>query len=253
MNLVYICIMIKFDVNTGNLVILSSKLERLNKSALPVSIRGTLNKAAFDLKTNTMPLSAKKNFVNRSSNFFKANSTVDKATGFNINSMKAETGFINSKLKGGNNYAVKDLEKQEQGGTIGGKSFIPINAARSGGSKNKLVSPRYRLNAIKNIVDSRKSKGKTKGQRFVQAAKFAGKGGFVLGEYKDKLILWRINSLNRTKNGKMKLTALYSYQENRTIHVNSSNFMKEATQKTESKMPQFYNEEAIRQFDKVIK
>ncbi|KKN42121.1 hypothetical protein LCGC14_0716250, partial [marine sediment metagenome] len=72
------------NVNTDEVVRYSNKLEKLHRSAFPIAIRGTLNNAAFDVKQKTMPVSAEKEFVNRQPNFFKANSKVNMAKGFNV-------------------------------------------------------------------------------------------------------------------------------------------------------------------------
>ena len=103
------------NINNDKTVIFTNTLEKLHRSALPVAIRGALNKAAFDLKQKTMPESADKAFVNRSKNFFKANSRVAMAKGFDIGSMKSVTGFTEGRLRGSNNFAVQDLEQQELG------------------------------------------------------------------------------------------------------------------------------------------
>jgi hypothetical protein len=94
-----------------------------------------LNKAAFDVKQNTMLKSAEASFVKRQPNFFKANSRVEMASGWDLDKMQATVGFNSSGLKGGsNNHAVEDLEQQERGGTIKSRSFIPTDSVPDGGS-----------------------------------------------------------------------------------------------------------------------
>ena len=87
------------NINSNAVVSYTNTLEKLHKSAFPVAIRETLNSAAFDVKKNTMPLSAKKSFIERQPTFFKANSKVDKATGFNTSTMKSTVGFFSNNLK----------------------------------------------------------------------------------------------------------------------------------------------------------
>jgi hypothetical protein len=238
------------NVNTDAVVAFSNKLEKLSRSAFPVAVRQTLNSAAFDVKKTTMPNAAKV-FENRSPNFFKANSTVKMAQGFNLRSMKSEVGFTGARLKGGSNFAVKDLGQQENGGAIKGKSFIPTNEARKGNSSTP-VRPMNRLSKVKGIIDARKGSG-TQGSRFNKAAAKAGRGGYVLANYKSKTILWRVNSVNRTKDRKWKLTAIYSYKENRSVKVKATGFMFKATKKTANDMEKTYIENAKRQFEKVLK
>lgn len=232
----------QLNINNNAVVAYTNKLEKIHKSALPVAIRETLNSAAFDVKKNTMPDVAKKTFINRSPNFFKANSKVEKASGFNIASMKATVGFFSNDLKGSNNYAVKDLEQQEDGGSINKKSFIPLKTARSGNSNNKLVKPNARLSAINKIIDVRKSKEKNKRQAFIKSAIAAGNNGFVLSGK----TLWKINSFKR--NGKINKTALYNFKKGRSINVKPTEFMKTASLESGQKMEM----EFIRQAEKQI-
>jgi hypothetical protein len=238
------------NINTDAVVKFTNTLEKMHKSALPVSIRGAINKAAFNTKQVTMPKIAERTFTNRQPNFFKANSRVEMAKGFDVKTMKAVVGFTSQSLKGGNNFAVKDLEDQEYGGTIKSKSFIPLDPARSGG-KNKPVRPGNRLASIKGIVDARKAKGKTQGQRFAQSVAFAGEKGHVLAEYRDKIILWRVNSLTRTKKGQFKLTPLYSFKESRSVQVNSTGFMKKASLESAESIEFFFIAEAKKQIEKL--
>ena len=127
----------QLNVNTDAVVAFTNKLEKLNRSAFPVAVRTALNSAAFHMKKDAIINSAKDNFIQRKPSFFKANSKVLPANGFDVNTMQSKVGFT------GNSQAVEDLEQQEQGGTIKGRSFLSIgdessnNPARSGGSYGK--------------------------------------------------------------------------------------------------------------------
>jgi hypothetical protein len=145
----YHLIGLKININSDAVVAHTNRLEKMHRSALPVAIRGTLNDAAFDTKTRTMPKSANQ-FKKRSPNFFKANSKFEKAVGFDVNSMKSIVGFYENKLTSkSTNYSVKDLEQQEHGGTIKKKSLIAMRPARS---NNKLVRPAFRLNNLNKLI-----------------------------------------------------------------------------------------------------
>lgn len=241
------------NINTDAVVRHTARLERMHKSNLPIAVRNTLNSAAFDVKTNTMPASAKATFTERNKTFFKANSKVQTATGFNLKSMKATVGFFSNKLKGGNNFAVKDLEQQEKGGKIKGRSFIPTDQAR-GGNNSKMVKPSNRFSKISGVkfIDARKgrTKGKSPGDRFHRAAGKAGKGGTVLAPYKGKMMLWRVNSIRKTKSNQWKLTPLYSFEKNRAVKVSKTNFMKSASLKSAKKMERVFIKEAEKRFKK---
>ena len=238
------------NINTDAVVAFTNKLEKMHRSALPVAIRGSLNSAAFDVKLKTMPISVKKEFKERNKTFFKANSRVAMARGFNVKSMKALIGFTGGRLKGGNNFAVKDLAQQEHGGTINKKSFIPTDKAR-GGNKAKPVRPSNRLSKINNIVNQKNLSGSRK-QRFIKAVHKAGKGGHVLGGTNaGQNTLFKVNSIG--KGGRFKLTPLYSYKEGRSVKVKPTHFMKKATILSGRKIEMFFIKEAKRQFERLRK
>ncbi len=246
----------KFNINTDEVVKFTNKLEKMHKSALPSAIRGTLNDAVRDVKTNTMLDESKKKFVNRSPNFFKSQSRYEKALGFNVDSMESSVGFVEGGLKGGDNYSVKDLEEQESGGTINKKSFIPLNTARISKSANKVVRANARLKSIKKIVNARNQKGKSKAEKFVNATLKAGIGGFVLGStINGENILWRVDSLKsnlKTRKFTPKLTPLYDFNKGRSIKVKATNFMHKASIYSAKKMNWFYEKQAKRQIEKLI-
>jgi len=236
------------NINTDAVVRHTNTLEKMHRSALPLAIRGALNNSAFDVKQKTMPLSAKNAFKERNKTFFKANSRVNRATGFNVKSMKATVGFFSNKLKGGDNFAIKDLEQQESGGSIDKKSFIPTDEAR-GESKVKLVRPRNRLSEINKIIKAKNFRGNKK-QRFIKAIHRAGKGGHVLGSsVMGENTLFKVNSL--TKKGKFKLTPLYDFKKGRKVGVKATGFMRKASLLSGSKIERFYIEQAKKQIQRL--
>jgi hypothetical protein len=240
----------KFRIDTKESEDFANKLQKMHRSAFPSAIRGTLNKTIFDVKTKTMPKSADDAFVKRQPNFFKANSRFENAIGFNINSMKAVVGFVENGLKGGNNYAVQDLEEQEHGGTIDKKSFIPLPGARKGGGMNGLVKPNSRLSGIKKLIDVRKIKTKNKRARFAAAMAIAGRGGHVLSER----TVWRVDSLRKTGKGVVyKKTKLYNFKKGRKVQVETTWFMRNASLRSAEKMYSVFELEANRQLSKLKK
>lgn len=237
----------RIDINSDALVVHTAKLERMRKYDLPLAIRGTLNSAAFDMKKTTIPISASKNFVQRKKTFFKSKSRVKTAQGFDITKMQSVVGFV------GDDQAIENLNQQETGGVIGGRSYIPQKKARVSNSQNKSVRANARLSRIRNIVDPRKVRGANSKERFVKSVIHAGKGGHVIGELKGKKVLWRVNSLKRDKMGHFKLTPLYSYSPGRSVNVRATHFMEEASDITEKKMDDFYYQNAQRRYDKALK
>lgn len=243
--------MIKFNVDTDAVIKLTNNLEKLSKSAFPIAVRGTLNSLAFDVKKNTMPKSALI-FKRREKNFFKANSTVHMAKGFNIKSMESKVGFTDNRA---DNKAVEDLEQQEHGGIIGGRKYIPVNTSRVSKKNNKKVSAKNRLGriGIKNIVRTKDVSGKNEKEKFVKSIMKAGKGGFIQSEFRGVKMVWRINNLKRNKKGRFNLTAVYIVNDSKKVKVKGTGFMKKATEKTSKKAADFYIEQAERRFERALK
>lgn len=241
------------DINSDAVVAHTAKLERLHKSALPVAVRSSLNRAAFDVKTNTMPKTAKV-FTQRSPTFFKANSKVQKAEGFRIADMRATVGFIKGNASKEIGGATEDLKQQENAGLIDHRAFIPIAGARAGKSYNRRVRNNYRLSLIRRQMFNAKSKrlhgAKNNKEAFTLSAIYAGKGGFVIGTDKKngarKVMV--INSVKRVgKDMKVNSTAIYNVKGDRKVKVKNTNFMRKASVQSATKIEQYYIEEANKQ------
>lgn len=245
------------NINSVALVNLMRNLDSLHRSGFPVAVRSALNGAAFDVKKNTMQQSADRNFVKRQPNFLKANSRVDQAKGFDVNSMKSTIGMVETSLKGAHNYSVKDLEQQEEGGTINKRSFIPLKGGRVGNSFGKNVRANARLSSIKGIIDARKRKGNSDKAKFVAALNKATKGSLILAKTpKGRTILWRVNSVSSdvsTRGIKSKLTAIYDFEEHRTIRVKSTHFMRSASLESAKKLEDYFIEAANKQIQRLTK
>jgi hypothetical protein len=230
----------KFSIDTSATVKWTNKLEQIHRSALPIAARSAINDTIFDVKTRTMPQETQSDFTIRQKNFFIANSKFIKAEGFELKSMKGQIGFYENKLKNqATNFAIKDLEQQEHGGVIHSKTFIAMPGARIGGKGNVRANARLKTIRERGIVDVTKSQGKTDAAKFYSSIKHAGVGGFILA----KNILWRVNSVGAFA----KLTPLYSESKGRSIHVNPTNFMKNASNRSHKKMEGFYIKQAQKQ------
>jgi len=239
------------NINTSATVVHTNRLKKLHRSALPNAIRNTLNKCAFYIKQDTMPKSADRSFIKRQPNFFKANSRVEMAKGFDVNTMRSTVGFISEGLRGSNNFAVKELEQQEYGGTIPKRSFIPLDAARIGGSPTRVPTLKARLSEIEGIVNSNLLTGASRPAKFIRAAFKAGVGGHVIGNFPNKK-LYRIEKISRST-GKLNLKtkALYYFKKGRSVKIDSTGFMRRASMQSQARMDQFYISEANRIIQKV--
>lgn len=236
---------VEFNVNTDKIVVFTNKLEKLHRSAFPNAVRNTLNSLAMDVKQNSMPNMAKKKFVNRAPNFFKSNSRVDFASGFNVDRMSATVGFKKPGQKK-LSQAVEDLEMQETGGIIGGRSFVPLNEARTAKSNKKQVARRNRIGNIKNIVRVSSTQGNNAPHKFVKSVYKAGVKGHILSHN----TLFRIDSI---RNNKFKLTALYNYKKGRYVTVKSTNFMEKSVKSTQKLTDKIYFKEAEKQFERHLR
>lgn len=240
---------VHFDINNKAVVVLVNKLEKLRKTALPNAIRNTLNSAAFDVKQNTMPVSAEKNFEKRKPNFFKANSKVFMAQGRDVKGLKAIVGFTSSNAQY-NNFAVEELEQQEHSGIINKRTFVPLDFARSGGSHSSQILPSNRLKVIKNIKEASKATGVNRKQQFIRAAIAAGKKGFVIGNL-GKQTLFRIDNIKKV-DGRTVITRtpIYSFKQGRSVRIRkATHFMRSASYQSAKKINTFFIKEAKKQIE----
>lgn len=240
-------------VDSDENIAFANKLEKIHRSALPSAIRNTLNQAALMVKKETLLESAKSNFKERQPNFFKANSKVDFAKGFNVNSMESVVGMFSNKLKGEDNYAVKNLEQQEEGGQIEGRSFIPMKQARISGWK--VTKPKFRMAQMNNVVDVNKVRAKNKKQKYIKAAFKAkslfGDAAFILGNpWKGNRTLSKIDDVS-TGPLLIKRTPLYTFRKGRKITVSGTNFMKRASLEVGMNIDHIFVVNAIKQIKRL--
>ena len=231
----------------------ATALTDLSRAGVPVAVRNTLNRAAFDVKQVTMPYETDKTFIKRKPTFFKATSSVNPATGLNTGSMKAEVGFIAPGDKKESGHATQDLEEQEYGGDIDKRAFQPEARARNGTGNVKQALLLAKLKS--RIVDSDKrffSTAKTNASRFIVSALFAGKGSFIIGterNSKGNRALMQILSVKRKgRNTIVKSKAVYSVHGKRKAHVKATHFMEKAADESADKMEGYFREEAEKFF-----
>jgi hypothetical protein len=128
-----------------------------------------------------------------------------------------------------------------------------LEQARVSKSIKKLVSRRNRISKISNVVNTRSIEGKNEGQKLIKAVHKAGAGGFVLSHFNNKGILWRVDSLTRNKGGRIKMTAIQSYEKGRSVKITkATHFMEKSSNKSIKKGNEIYIKEAERQINKVF-
>lgn len=247
--------MANLDVNNDELIKYTAKLEKLHRSAFPSAVRNTLNDAAFKHK-QLIPKIAKQKFITRNPSFFKAFTTVNKAQGFNINTMVATSGINSSK----GSRVADGVEKQEKGGTIRGRKLIAHNDARTSRSKAKRVSKRNLLNKV-NFHDAtpafRAHRG-TRKSKFVAAIMSTAKSGktHMMLKTGSKGIVYQVTGISQNRNSKkvkFKIKKLYSVRNTKNTTVKGVNFMQISANLAQKKIPEFYKNNAEFQFKKFLK
>jgi hypothetical protein len=239
--------MATFNVNTEAVENMTARIAAAGKNAIPRAIQGTLNSLAFDMKKRTLPKSAKDTFTERQKTFFKAFSRVNVAKFGTVESMRSEVGFYDRGAK--SPQAVEDLDQQEHGGRIAGRSFVPLDTARVGKSRNRMVSAKNRLGRISRIVNSADAKGKNRQEKFFKSMLFAGVGGAVIGNFEPN-ILYRVTAIDKVK-GKLRIkkTPLYTYDKGRAVKVDQTRFSQMAANETASGVRNIW----IREGNRVIR
>lgn len=253
--------MLALKIDSSACINAAYALTEINRSALPVCVRQTLNQASLDVKLDVSD-NDKNPFVHRHKTFFKASSHIDYAKGFDVNTMRSAIGFMpNPNKKTANDFSVQDLEQQENGGQIGGKAFIPTKAARRSGQYKKSVMERFRMSEIGNSIlnSDDNTKGKTNAQKFILTAILANKmnknsnvgNRFVIGTTKTgRKFLFNINSIKfgtpYKDNTIVNSTAIYSVKKGRHITPGSQggshhHFMLAASLEAAKKMEHNFN------------
>lgn len=242
-----------FNVNTSAAIELSYKLEKLTRAAFPLAVRGTLNAAAFDMKTNTLQESAKRNFIQRAPTFFRRFSAVNKANGLDVNTMQAEIGMTNQ----GEEKAqtpVRQLLQQEVGGDIG-SGLDYLKGARGGSLTRRVVRSQYFDRS--RVVEGQFKRATTQKSKFVASAyvslrekkrlTFAGRDG--------RKFTVQVTSIRKTKKGKITINTklLYVNRDGKPVKIRATHFSQEAAMLTVRSMPAFYQAEAEKQFAKALK
>ena len=151
----------QFSVDTTEMREFKRKLDKISKSAFPISVRKTLNNAAYQMRTKTLPQSFKDEFITRRPNFIKHVSGFTKCQNtFNVNNMVSEAGILDGKSLAGDR-----LELQERGGIINNRT-VPFSdrsgnsPTRKGESAENVQSPVYYARKFKDLKKGMISKNK---------------------------------------------------------------------------------------------
>lgn len=215
----------RLDVNIDGAIQLTARLERINRSAFPLAVRSTLNDLAFESK-KIIPKKADNNFTIRQKNLFKRFILVNKAIGFNVNSMSSEIGIDQqSKPK-----LSLGLEKQETGGTLKGRKLIANDKARVSGSNSKKLRSKY---YFRNMTKMGTRTNRVSGSKF--------------------FIIKKGSKGNVFENKGNRIMPLFTYRNNPVNRISKRPFIKPSALKASEKTFIFYKKNAQFQFNRALR
>lgn len=247
--------MATLDVNTDASIVLTNKLERLNRSAFPSAVRNTLNQVAFDMKREHLPKSFKKNFKPKSGTmpYYKKSIGIDKANGFSIKDMKAVVSLLDPSNKVDKRF-VEGLYKQEKGGVID-DGLRYLKGARGNRVRGRVLTENY---YDKNNVISGRSKRKgTRKSKFVARVYRSIKEDkpMFLNSMKGNFLV-KVKSFSsnyKTKKLDIKFTFIAMERKVKKTTLKRTYFTKEAGIEASKTMDKIYSDKANYQFKKHLK
>ena len=249
----------QFNVNTDATIILTAKLERLNKTAFPNAVRSTLSDGAFAMKQGGILASAKKNMKVKNENFFKANTGVVKARGRNVNQMEAISGFTNKRGEKANKAVNYGMEANEFGDTDdSGLKYYPATR----GSRGMVRRSQYydKENITESYLSSNlKTKKQNRDSYTVRAfASLKDKKPVFVNTRKGRALI-KVSAIKKRKSGKGKGSLrimsklLMMDRTQKKARAKATHFNREAALTVHKKMDEFYAKNAQFQFDRVLK
>jgi hypothetical protein len=238
----------QFSVNTDSIIHLTEKLESMNKYSFPSAVRATLNDASFEMKTKNILESAERNMKVKAPNFFKANTGVEKARfNRNIEYMSSTVGFMNKRGIKANKAVTYGMEANEAGSTDD-TGMMYKKATRTGRGLVKRSKYYDRMKKTKN-------RSNKKGNSYVQSAfeSLANKSSIMVDTKIGKAII-QVKSITSSK-GKLRIKSdlLMLDRTVKKAKANATHFNREAAQKTQKQMEQFYIKNANYHFQRVWK
>jgi hypothetical protein len=209
-----------FNINAKEMVILANNLEKLHRSAMPITVRGTLNDLAFDARKGIIR-NFKEEFIIRNRTFIISHTTAIKCQNtFDIDKMQSEAGVLAGKTKAG------DLLKiQEEGGAIE-RDKIPSENVRAGSNWRKPVLQ---------VLYAKKFMNRPNGKIYKSAESSI---------FKSPKGIFRI-----LRGGIWKRL----YTLDKTVSIRKTPFVEPAGETAALKAPQFFEKNAQRQFKKYFK
>ena len=218
-----------------------------------MAVRGTLNAAAFDVKMNTLDDSATQNFVRRSSTFFKRFSGVNRAEGFDINTMRSTVGMTANGVARAAT-AVENMAKQEHGGKIT-EGLDYLAAARTSRDLDRPVMTKKRFDRSTVVKGKFKYTGTTKSRKVAAAYVAMSESKYQKVKIGSRNFYRTVTSVRKLSKGRIKFNSrlIYVSRSGSIQPVRATHFSREAAERTQPKIPYFFNKEAQKQFNRVWK
>jgi len=227
-----------FNVNTDEVVKLTNNLEKINRSAMPVAIRKTINEAAIEAKNLHVAKTFDNQFTIRKKKFIESHTWANKSPNtFNLPQMVSEMGVVSGKPK------ADGLALQELGGTEKNRDYIPTKTARRSKSANKLVSKNYYRTKMK-------QRNKRPIKKYATFAKYAFRFG-VKSIILFNNVLVEIRKI--TKGGVITFRNLYAVDAGRNIEVKKAPFLAPAGMLASKNIANNYVKIATERINRVIK
>ena len=135
-----------FEVDNSEVLNQVVKLEKMHRSALPVTVRRTLNDMALDARANEVQKVFRSNFIIRQKTFINSHMGANLSRSeLNIDRMEAQVGVIKNKSGAGDR-----LWLQEIGGSLPKREKIPQDEVRIARDNAKKVRRAYYMAKYKN-------------------------------------------------------------------------------------------------------
>lgn len=205
------------DIDSRELVRFTNKLEKLHRSDLPIAIRSTMDNLAFRMKgvgktRGQIDIEAERSFDNRrNKKLFKAMTGVQKAKGFNIESMESKAGIIS---RSGRDQLAQGLADQQEGGNVK-SAATPLDDSRINRQTRKKVRTSNYIQDL-NPINITRNKGKRFHQRIQQAIK--NDRAITFKSRDGSIYVAEVNRLNRGQ-------AKYRYSMKVFFRINPSKFV----------------------------
>jgi hypothetical protein len=247
---------VQINVDSSAMSVHTQNMRNINRTALPVAIRNTLNDAAFYDKKTAFPNSAQESFSKiKNKTFFKKFSGVEKARGYNINQMHSSMGMTDLGTRSARD-AVENMSIQERGGVVN-DGFAYLSAARGGRENGKVRKANYydRSKVISGRSKAGRNKGTNKSKFIARAFKAKKEKKPMFFNSMKGNFLVSVKSIKRDGRTKVKIDfkLLMKERSHKPSKIKATHFAEKAGQNASKKIVDFYNIQAERQIKRAIK